>query len=70
MGRALRREAKAEGWMKFPDTRRDHMYHGAVLGEPAMGTQNLNLLHAIGAADGDAFSVEQAWFDGGSNRKL
>ena len=60
VGCALRREAQAERRMKFADARRDDMHRGAVLGQPAMGAQDLHLLDAIGAADGDALALEQA----------
>jgi hypothetical protein len=35
------------------------MHRCAMLGEPAHGAQDFNLLHAIGAADGDPLAFEQ-----------
>ena len=60
VGRALRREAQAERGIELADARRDDVHRGAVLGQPALGAQDLHFLDAIGAADGDALAPQQA----------
>ena len=59
MGLGQRRKAQAQRRVEFADARRHHMHRGAMLGQPFHGAGDLDLFHAIGAADGDLLALQQ-----------
>ena len=70
MGLGDGREAQAQALRERADLRCDDVDRGAVLAQPAHGAENLDLFHTIGAADGNALSLQQMRIGGRIEEKV
>ena len=60
MGECLLGHLDTVGGRQLPGLGGDDMDRGAMLGQPSAGTQDLDLLDAVGAQDRDALALEEA----------